>query len=393
MHPAFGPQRCRTPPVRFHIVKQCASIDSKLRAFVTLGLQAWAREPDHAASSGSPSGNVGMGLTYKVAAVQAAPAFLDLKGSILKTCRLIEEAAAAGARIVAFPEAWIPGYPWWIWLDSPAWGFQFVERYHANSIVADSAEMSEIRRCVKRARVHAVIGTSERDHGTLYLGQTVIAPDGSVMHSRRKLKPTHVERSVFGEGDGSDLSVHETDLGRVGALCCWEHVQPLTKYAMFSMHEQVHIASWPSFSLYEGKAYALGPTVSKSVSRVYAVEGQCFVIASCAVLSPEMQAMLCDTPAKRELLPVGGAYSMIYGPDGRERADYLPEDAEGIVYAEIDLGEIALAKSAADPVGHYSRRDVTRLMLNRASLTPTQPFASTFAVVADAENTPEIGGP
>ncbi len=334
-----------------------------------------------------------MGQTYTVAAVQAAPAFLDLRGSVAKTCSLIEEAARAGAKIVAFPEAWIPGYPWWIWLDAPAWGFQFIERYHANSLVVDSAEMSEIRRCVEAAKVHAVIGASERDHGTLYLGQTVIAPDGSVMHNRRKLKPTHVERSVFGEGDGSDLWVHETELGRVGALCCWEHVQPLTKYAMFSMHEQVHVASWPSFSLYEGRAHALGPTVSKSVSRVYAVEGQCFVIASCAVLSPAMQDLLCDTPAKRELLPVGGAYSMIYGPDGRELAAYLPENAEGIVYAEVDLGAISLAKSAADPVGHYSRRDVTRLMLNRARLTPTQPFDARFTVVGEAEAAPERNGP
>ena len=251
--------------------------------------------------------------------------------------------------------------------------------------------MDAIRRCVEAAKVHAVIGVSERDHGTLYLGQAVIGPDGSVKHNRRKLKPTHVERSVFGEGDGSDLAVHDTKLGRLGALCCWEHVQPLTKYAMFSMHEQVHVASWPSFSLYEGKAHALGPTVSKSVSRVYAVEGQCFVIASCAVLSPEMQDVLCDTPAKRELLPVGGAYSMIYGPDGRELADYLPEDQEGIVYAEIDLGAIALAKSAADPVGHYSRRDVTRLMLNRASLTPTQTFAPQFAVVDGLDAAPPAG--
>ena len=335
-----------------------------------------------------------MGHTYKVAAVQAAPAFLDLAGSVEKTCRLIREAADNGAKLVAFPEAWIPGYPWWIWLDAPAWGFQFVERYHENSIVAQSVEMDRIRRCVQDAEIHAVIGTSERDYGTLYLGQTMIGPDGTVMHNRRKLKPTHVERSVFGEGDGSDLAVHQTELGRIGALCCWEHVQPLTKYAMYSMHEQVHVASWPSFSLYEGRTHALGPVVSKSISRVYAVEGQCFVVASCAVLSREMQDFLCDTPMKRELLPVGGAYSMIYGPDGRELAEYLPEDAEGIVYADIDLGEIALAKSAADPVGHYSRRDVTRLLLNREALSPTQLVTRNYADTdANAEAVAESGEP
>nr|WP_246332056.1 carbon-nitrogen hydrolase family protein [Sphingomonas chungangi] len=327
-----------------------------------------------------------VGQKIKAAAVQAAPAFLNLAAGVEKTCWLIEEAAANGSDIVAFPEAWIPGYPWWIWLDAPAWGFQFVERYHENSISVGSREMERIRRCVEHAGIHVVIGTSERDHGSLYLGQTLIAPDGQVLHDRRKLKPTHVERSVFGEGDGSHLAVHDTPIGRLGALCCWEHVQPLTKYALFSMHEQIHVASWPSFSLYEGKAHALGPLVSKSVSRVYAVEGQCFVIASCAVLSQEMQDMLCDTPAKRELLPVGGAYSMIYGPDGRELAEYLPENEEGIVYAELDLGEIALAKSAADPVGHYSRRDVTRLLLNRNPLRPTEDMSG--PETSDARNEP-----
>ena len=129
-----------------------------------------------------------------------------------------------------------------------------------------------------------VMGHSEKHGGSLYMGQWIIGPDGETIAQRRKLKPTHVERTVFGEGDGSDLAVHDTPLGRVGALCCWEHLQPLSKYAMYAQNEQVHIAAWPSFSLYRGGAYALGPEVNNAASRIYAVEGQCFVLAPCATV-------------------------------------------------------------------------------------------------------------
>ncbi len=183
---------------------------------------------------------------------------------------------------------------------------------------------------------------------------------------RRKLKPTHVERTMFGEGDGSDLSVYDTALGRVGALCCWEHLQPLSKYAMYAQNEQVHIAAWPAFSLYRGGAYALGHEVNNAASRIYAVEGQCFVLAPCATVSAEMLEMLCgDDAMKRQLLLEGGGFTCIFAPDGQLISERLPETQEGLVYAEIDLGLISLAKAAADPAGHYARPDVTRLLLDK----------------------------
>ena len=110
------------------------------------------------------------------------------------------------------------------------------------------------------------MGYSERDGGSLYIAQLLMDQDGELVATRRKLKATHVERTVYGEGDGSDIRVHNTALGRVGALCCWEHLNPLTKYAMYAQNEQIHIASWPSFSLYEGAAYALGPQLNTAVS-------------------------------------------------------------------------------------------------------------------------------
>ncbi|WP_428036400.1 carbon-nitrogen hydrolase family protein [Amphritea sp.] len=314
---------------------------------------------------------------YKVAAVQAAPAFLDLDGAVDKTIQYIDEAAANGAKLVAFPELWIPGYPWWIWLGAPAWAIQkgFVQRYFDNALTYDSPQAERIRDAVRRNNIMAVIGLAERSGGTLYIAQWLIAPDGETIAQRRKVRPTHGERTVFGEGDGSDLAVHETELGRIGALNCWENILSLNKFAMYSQHEQVHVASWPSFTTYEPFAHALGYEVNNAVSKVYAVEGSCFVIAPSAVLSQAMEDELCDTPDKRELIHVGGGHAVIYGPDGSPLCDKLPEDQEGILYADIDLGVIGVAKNAIDPGGHYSRPDVTRLLLNKKRMRPVEHMA------------------
>jgi nitrilase len=303
---------------------------------------------------------------FKVAAVQAAPAFLDLDASIDKAVRLIDEAGAAGARLIAFPETWIPGYPWWIWLGAPAWAIMrgFVSRYFDNSLQYDTPEADRLRAAAKRNKMFVVLGLSERDGGSLYIAQWIIGPDGETIAKRRKLKPTHAERTVFGEGDGSHLAVHQLDIGRLGALCCWEHLQPLSKYAMYAQNEQVHIAAWPSFSLYDPFAHALGHEVNNAASKIYAVEGSCFVIAPCATVSQAMIDELCDSPEKHQFLHVGGGFAVIYGPDGAPLAKPLPPDQEGLLYADIDLGMISVAKAAADPAGHYARPDVTRLLFN-----------------------------
>ncbi len=302
---------------------------------------------------------------YKVAAVQAAPVFLDLDATLDKTIALMEEAAGSGARLIAFPETWIPGYPWHIWLDSPAWGMQFVQRYHDNSLVVDSSEFQRVCDAARDLRIWVGLGYSEKSGGSLYMGQALIDDNGSLIQARRKLKPTHVERTVFGEGDGSHLDVCETAIGNVGSLCCWEHLQPLSKYAMYAQNEQVHIAAWPSFSLYRGAAFALGPELNNAASQIYAVEGGCYVLAPCGVVSQEMSDLLCTDDMKKQLLKVGGGFARIYGPDGSPLGELIPEEQEGIVYAEIDLGMISLAKAAADPAGHYARPDVTRLLLDK----------------------------
>lgn len=300
--------------------------------------------------------------------VQAAPAFMDLQASVDKTVHLIEEAAKQGAQLVAFPEDWIPGYPWYIWLGSPAWCFQngFVSQYYDNAFSYDGPAAKAISDAARKHEIIVSVGVAERSGGSLYIGNWIIGSDGVTILRRRKLKPTHMERTVFGEGDGSDLAVRDTAIGRLGVLACWEHLQPLSKYAMYSQNEQVHIAAWPGFSLYREVAYSLGHEVSMAATQTYALEGGCFVLAPSAVTSHEMREAMCQTPEQYALLGLGGGYSTAFSPVGQPLIDYRPDDWEGVIPVEIDLGQISLAKSAADPAGHYARPDVTRLLINRS---------------------------
>jgi len=200
-----------------------------------------------------------MESTFLAAAVQAEPVYFDALKTAEKAAALIDDAGRQGARLVAFPETWLPGYPYWIWLGSPAWGMhRFILDYHQNSPVAGGPEKEILCHAARRNGIFVVMGLSEKIGASLYMAQWFIGPDGKVVARRRKLKPTHVERSVFGEGDGSDIVVLDTPLGKLGGLCCWEHMQPLSKYAMYFQGEQIHAAAWPSVSVYADKIYVLG---------------------------------------------------------------------------------------------------------------------------------------
>ncbi|GAA3693351.1 carbon-nitrogen hydrolase family protein [Zhihengliuella alba] len=330
-----------------------------------------------------------MHTTIRVAAVQAEPVWLDLEASLEKFLDLVAQAADGGAQLVGFGETWLPGYPWWIWLDSPGANMGFVPRYAENSMTRDGAEMKRIQEAAAKHKIHVVFGFSEISGGTLYLSQAFVSDAGELISVRRKLKPTHVERSVFGEGDGSDIQVHDTDLGRLGALCCWEHLQPLTKYAMAGLNEEIHVASWPTFSIYRGQAIALGPEVNISASLNYAVETQSFVIAPTSVIGQAAHDTFCDTETKRQLLALGGGFARIFGPEGSVLAEPLSEFEEGILFANLDPALRAIAKSAADPTGHYSRPDVYRLMINHKSTHAVVEAFTPPATDADFEEVPD----
>ncbi len=321
----------------------------------------------------------------KAAAVQAAPVFMDLQATLEKSVTLIEEAASKGCDLIVFPETWLPGYPWYIWLSNTMHNMKYFADYHANSIEVGSDEFNTLAKAAKDNNIFVSTGASERDHGSLYIAQFLFGNDGSVLSTRRKLKPTHQERTVYGDGDGSDLAVSETEIGRIGQLACWEHLQPLTKYAMYSMHEQIHCGAWPSFSAMP-QAYALGPVLNNAASQLYAAEGQCFVIAACGIISPEMVDLMVENDAHRELLLPGGGHAVIFGPDGSPLAEKLPEDEEGLLIADLDMNAITISKVFADPVGHYSRPDVTRLLLNRHP----QPVTESYVPENDAPELDDV---
>lgn len=315
------------------------------------------------ASPATPSGSV------RIAAVQAEPVWLDLAATTEKTIRLIEQAAAEGADLVAFPETWLPGYPIFLWAYPVPEQIPFVARYQANSPAVDGPEIAAICAAAKRHSITVVVGISERDHGSLYMSQLIIGPDGEIQLHRRKLKPTHAERALFGEGDGSDLQVINTELGRVGALNCWEHLQPLVKFSLFAQHEQIHVAGWPCFGIF-AEHPSLGYEVSAAVSRTYALEGGSFVAVSSQIISEEGAQNFLVNGKPSPIIDGGGGIARVYGPSGALLTEPLPFDQEGIVYADITLDEIGIAKSFADPVGHYSRPDVFTVHVNRDQRTP-----------------------
>ncbi|WP_138846354.1 carbon-nitrogen hydrolase family protein [Rhodococcus pyridinivorans] len=310
----------------------------------------------------------------KVATVQAEPVILDADATIDKAIGYIEEASKNGAEFIAFPEVWIPGYPYWAWIGDVKWAVsEFIPKYHENSLTLGDDRMRRLQLAARQHNIAMVVGYSEKDGASRYLSQVFIDQNGDIVANRRKLKPTHVERTIYGEGNGTDFLTHDFGFGRVGGLNCWEHFQPLSKYMMYSLNEQIHVASWPAMFALTPDVHQLSVEANDTVTRSYAIEGQTFVLAATHVIGKATQDLFAgDDEAKRALLPLGQGWARIYGPDGKSLAEPLAENAEGLLYAELDLEQIIVAKAAADPAGHYSRPDVLSLKVDTRNHTPVQ---------------------
>jgi predicted amidohydrolase len=306
----------------------------------------------------------------RVAAVQAAPVFLDRDASVAKACRLIAEAGANGARLAVFPETWLPGYP--VWLDvapgAALWDHQpakdaFV-RLVANAVEVPGPTMDTLAGAAAEAGCAVVMGINERERGrpsgTLYNTIVYLSADGRLLGKNRKLVPTYTERLVWGQGDGSTLAVFDTQLGRVGGLVCWEHWMPLARHAMHVAGEQIHAALWPTVK-----------DIHLVASRHYAFEGRCFVIAVGSVLRrgevPEDLVIFEGGAVDSDTYLLAGG-SVIVGPDGRCLAGPLGTE-EAILYADLDLGRIPAEHLTFDAVGHYGRPDIFTLTVNTEAQT------------------------
>jgi nitrilase len=308
---------------------------------------------------------------FKLAAIQASPIHFDREASTEKACRLIEEAGAKGATIAAFGETWLPGYPFFVWgAGSGRLPWRAAAEYMANAVEIPSATTERLCEAACRANVDVVIGVVERDgqtQGTVYCTLLCIANDGRILGRHRKLKPTHKERTIWGEGDGTGLNVYERPYGRISGLNCWEHNMVLPGYVLMSQGTQIHIAAWPGA---EGAAPPAPISVWERqllLSRAFASQAAAYVILVGGLLSAE------DVPeAYRKWASPATGDSCIIDPRGEVIAG--PAKGETILTAEGSMEQVFAAKSACDVAGHYSRPDIFQVRVNR---TPHQRVVET----------------
>jgi nitrilase len=306
---------------------------------------------------------------YRVAVVQHPPVALNRQKTLARGVELLDEAAAGGAKLVSFPETWVPGYPEWVWRLRPGDDYGLSGDIHKrlleSSVDLKAGQLKPIQAAARRLKLTVSIGIHERDgefsRGTLYNTAVLIGPDGEVLNRHRKLVPTNPERMVWGEGDGTGLRVSDTPSGRVGGLICWENYMPLARFAIFAQGCEIYIA--PTWD--EGDTWL-------STMRHIAAEGRCWVLGNGS--SMRGKDMPPDFPERSRLFPDLEAWfnpgdSVIVDPRGVVVAGPLHEK-HGILYADCDPARAAAAKRTLDVAGHYGRPDVFRLEVNREARTP-----------------------
>lgn len=300
----------------------------------------------------------------KVAAVHAASAFLDRDGSVEKACRLIKESAAQGARLIVFPESFIPGYPYWIWTHTALNGAKLFHELFSNSVEIDSEAVARLGTAAREAEAYVIMGVTEREGTTLYNTILYFDDRGQVIGRHRKLSLTHVERIIWARGDGAGLKVHHTPLGRIGGLICGEHSMDLVRYALINQHEQIHIALWPALSAvsYNPRAH-LFDSLSETAARYHAFAAQAFVINVQSRIDEDAIAKM-GFSGQPDMIRTGGGWSAIISPDSQILAG-PHKDTEAILYAELDLAHIVTVKHIYDSAGHYARPDVVDLVVKQ----------------------------
>ncbi len=307
---------------------------------------------------------------FKAAAVQTAPVFLDTDATVDKVVRLIGEASENGAQLVAFPEVFVAGYPYWSWIGNPVEGSPWFEKLACSAIEIPGPEIAKIAAAAQRHKINVVVGVNERNRhgiGTLYNTLVTIADDGRILGRHRKLVPTWAEKLTWAPGDASALRVHETSIGPLGSLACGENTNTLARFALVAQGELVHVASYISLPV-APPDYDMAEAI-KVRAAAHSFEGKLFTIVSCSTVSEEIiSALEPDFPKARELLSrKNSVFSAVLGPDGRVIGQPLI-DQEGIVYAEIDLARCIQPRQMHDIGGHYNRFDIFDLRVNRRGL-------------------------
>ncbi len=313
----------------------------------------------------------------RAAAAQIAPDLQSQSGTMAKVLNAISEAAEKRAELLVFPETFVPWYPYFSFVLPPVLSGREHLRLYQEAVVVPGPATDAVAAAARKHAMVIVLGINERDHGSLYNTQLIFDADGSLKLKRRKITPTFHERMIWGQGDGAGLKVVDTAVGKVGALACWEHYNPLARYALMAQHEEIHIAQFPG-SL-------VGPIFAEQIEvtiRHHALESGCFVVNATGWLHEEqIQSITPDAGLQRALH--GGCMTAIISPEGSHVVPPLTS-GEGLLIADLDIGLILKRKRMMDSVGHYARPELLQLRLNAQAAQPLDLVSNPFSgVTAD----------
>ena len=314
---------------------------------------------------------------FKAAAMHVAPVFMDTKATVDKACALIREAAGHGARLIAFPETFIPAFPIWTAVRAPIENHDFFRQLMHSAIRIPGPEIRQIAQAARAHRVFVSIGLNEgtaASLGCVWNSNVLIGDDGCILNHHRKLVPTFYEKLVWAPGDGRGLKVVDTEVGRLGMLICGENTNPLARYALMAQGEQVHVSSyppiWPTRPPGETGAYDIESAI-RIRAGAHSFEGKVFNIVASAYLDAATRDIIANKdPAIAAILDATPrSISIVLGPDGMPITEPFRNE-EGILYAEIDVARCVEPKQFHDVVGYYNRFDIFKLTIDRTRREP-----------------------
>ncbi|KAK2772637.1 hypothetical protein FQN53_004484 [Emmonsiellopsis sp. PD_33] len=304
---------------------------------------------------------------FKAAAVHAAPVYMDKAASTAKTVKLIEQAAKRDISLLVFPEAFIPGFPYFVNCYPPLKQVDAITKYAEQSVVVDGDEISQIQAACRSFGVAISLGISERVSGgyALFNSQVNIDNDGTILGVHRKIQPTFAERFVWSQGDGSTLRCFKTNAGyNLGGLCCWEHTMNGARQALIADKQHIHAGAWPALSTFTGFETVADLQI-EALMKNHALTAQVFVITAANYVDEGCKEWMRENIGETDLVKVGGGWSAIIHPFCFYIAGPVTGVREEFVEAEIDLAAVASVKVWVDGAGHYSRPEVVQFNVNR----------------------------
>ncbi|GAC1304139.1 MAG: aliphatic nitrilase [Vulcanimicrobiaceae bacterium] len=309
-------------------------------------------------------------MIVRAAAVQSSPVLHSRAGTLAKVLAALDDVASRGAELAVFPETLVPYYPYFSFVTPPAAMGADHLRLYDEAVVVPGPETVAVAAAARRHGMVVVLGVNERDRGSLYNTQLVFDASGELVLKRRKITPTYHERMVWGMGDASGIRVVDTAVGRIGALACWEHYNPLARYALMTQHEEIHCSQFPGSMVGQIFADQMEVTI-----RHHALEAGAFVVNATGWLDEEQIATIVPSGPLQSALR-GGSFTAIVSPEGKLLAEPLTT-GEGAVVADLDFALITKRKRMMDSVGHYARPELLSLLID------ARPTATSHALEAE----------